>query len=460
MARAYLDVDDDIAALATSPGPGALAVIRVAGPSALKRLARVFSRPKALSSSKGHAALLGRILKAAGQDDADTNSADQAMVLVFRAPASYTGQDGADIMCHGGSAGVELVLAALDSAGFRRALPGEFTFRAFMNGKLDLAEAEAVNELVSARTAAAHDDALARLSGGLSAELASAKERLTKAAAACAVGLDYGEDEAPDAFTGSLGELESLAASLQALADSWRVGRLLRDGALVVLAGGTNAGKSSLYNRLLKEERAIVSELHGTTRDSLEAQLDLDGLPVRLLDTAGLRDSPDPVEREGVRRSRLQAEGADLVLYVVDAVRGLRPDDRAFLDGHEGALLVWNKVDDPAAGPAPGGWLPVSAKTGLGERELVRAVRAALMGPGASAQAAAGTRVSTARQADALRRAAAACRSALAAAGSGLALDMVALDLAEALAALGELTGETAPEDVLDAMFSGFCVGK
>ncbi len=446
-------MDDDIAASATSPGPSALAVIRVAGPSSVRRLASVFSRPKALSTLPGYQALYGHIRKAGAQ------RVDQVVVLVFRAPASYTGQDGADIMCHGGSAGIDLIMATLVDAGFRRALPGEFTFRAFMNGKLDLAKAEAVHELIQARTEAAHDDALTRLSGGLSDELARAKTRLTKAAAACALGLDYGDDEVPDALRNSLGELTDLAESLENLAASWRVGRLLRDGALVVLAGGTNAGKSSLYNRLLKEERAIVSDVHGTTRDSLEAQLDLDGIPVRLVDTAGMRDSSDPVEQEGVRRSRLQADGADLLLYVVDAVLGLHEQDKTFLHGRERVLMVWNKVDDASAKPTPDGWIPVSAKTGAGERQLALAIAEAIRGPDASA-AMGSLRVSTARQADALARTAAACRSALRAAAAGHALDMVSLDLAEAMAALGELTGETAPDDVLDAMFSGFCVGK
>jgi tRNA modification GTPase len=461
MASSYLDTDDDIAALATPQGQGALAVVRVSGPGSLARMARAFSRPDALLAAPGHTAVVGHVL------GADGLAVDEAVLLVFRGPASYTGQDGIDLSCHGGLASAARVLAALEAAGFRPALPGEFTFRAFAGGKMDLARAEAVGELVAARTVAAQADALARLSGGLSKELEAIKTELVRLAAACALRLDYGDDEAPEGFEAELPTLEACRKSCNDLAATFTVGRLLQDGASIAAAGRTNAGKSSLFNRLLREERAIVSEVHGTTRDYVEAALDLDGIPVRLLDTAGVRQTDDPVEAEGVRRSRLVASGADLVLYVVDAIVGLFPEDESFLNAHPDALRVWNKVDSPRAFPAPPGWLAVSAETGAGEPALITAIKAALLGRAGltvsgdtSVAGPGGARISNARQKAALTKAAEALGDAQEAIKAGESLDMVAVDLSGALSALGEITGETTPEDILDSLFSNFCVGK
>lgn len=459
MQRGYLDAEDDIVALATPSGEGALAVLRLAGPGTITRLAGAFSRPGALAACAGYAAVYGRLLGPGGEP------VDEVVALVFRAPKSYTGQDGVDLMCHGGMASAERALAALAAAGFKQALPGEFSFRAYRAGKLDLVRARAVDELVRARTVDAHEDALKRLSGELSAELSDLRAELLRLAAACALRLDYGEDESPDDFAAELPAIRALAARCRALADSYRVGRLLKEGAVVALAGKTNAGKSSLFNRLLKEERAIVSPHHGTTRDYLEAELDLRGVPVRLVDTAGLRDAADPVEAEGVRRSRLLAEGADALIYLVDAARGLDAEDEAFIAAYPGALRVWNKVDLPGALPPPAGWIAVSALDGRGESELAAALAATLMGgdaagatPGAVGRSA--VRLSTAAQCDALLAASASLDEAAEAFGAGLPLDALALDLAAAQAELAGLLGEASGEDVLDALFANFCVGK
>lgn len=471
MNKGYLDIEDDMAALATPPGTGALAVVRIAGPGSIARLSRAFSRPDVLSAALGHAAVYGKII------GLDGLAVDEVVAVVFKAPASYTGQDGVDIMCHGGPATVEGVMAALDTCGFRRALPGEFTFRAFYNGKLDLARAEAVGELVSARTTAARADAFARLSGGLSRELSAIRAKLVRVAAAFALRLDYGEDESPEDIIVELPALRQAREACLKLADSYAVGRVLRDGAVVAFAGRTNAGKSSLFNRLLKEERAIVSSTHGTTRDYLEADLDLGGLPVRLVDTAGVRESADPVEVEGVRRSLLVAGGADVVVYVVDAKLGLSSEDETFISANSSAIQVWNKVDDPMAKPAPAGWLGVSAASGAGENELVASIRSALLGatlPGIAradgspadqskspaAVVPAVARIGTARHRDALIRAANSLGDAVTAVESGEPVDMAAVDIASALESLGEITGETTSEDILESLFSNFCVGK
>ncbi|HAE21706.1 MAG TPA: tRNA uridine-5-carboxymethylaminomethyl(34) synthesis GTPase MnmE [Spirochaetaceae bacterium] len=452
MARTYLSTHDDVAALATPPGAGALAVLRLAGPSSIARLAAVFSKPDLLKASAGSSAVYGKLV------DAEGRSVDEVVAVVFRAPKSYTGQDGVDLMCHGGPATVEAALAALFSTGFKQALPGEFTFRAFSAGKMDLVRAQAVDELVKARTRGAQSDALARLGGSLSRELDALRRELLRLSAACALRLDYGEDENPEDLSVELPALAAARGRCQALADSYALGRLFAEGALVALAGRTNAGKSSLFNRLLKEERAIVSQQHGTTRDYLEAELDLGGIPVRILDTAGLRESHDPVEREGVRRSRLLAEGADLIVYLADATVGLAAEDEGFLTERPEALRVWNKVDDDRALPAPPGWLPLSALDGSGEGALAAALIGRLAGNLERAEP--GLRISSARQRDALLRCARALGDAEEALRAGEPADIVALDLATALAALGELSGETTSEDILDSMFSNFCVGK
>ncbi len=455
MSSSYLDIDSDIVALASARGHGAIALVRIAGPSSIRRLSAIFSKPKSLLKLNGYQAVHGEVL---GQDK---SPADEVVALVFKAPNSYTGQDGADIMCHGGSATIEAVLSALDFGGFRPALPGEFTFRAFYNGKMDLARAEAVNELIVARTSAARADAYARLSGALSKELSVLKEGLVDTAATLALGMDYGEEEAGEDMKAELELLEKTRSACLKLASSYKVGKAFKDGVMVALAGKTNAGKSSIFNRLLKEERAIVSPVAGTTRDYIEAALDLGGIPVSIVDTAGVRESEDQVEAEGVRRSWLLADSADIVLYVVDAGLGLDAGDKEFLAAHPDAIKVWNKVDKEGARKAPGSWLEFSAKQGYGEETLVNAIQSAALGGGQAALLSGReVRIGSARHKAALEKAAASLESAIALLNSGGPLDMAAVDLAAALDALAEISGEVSSEDILDRLFSSFCVGK
>ncbi|MBU0936865.1 MAG: tRNA uridine-5-carboxymethylaminomethyl(34) synthesis GTPase MnmE [Spirochaetes bacterium] len=461
MSRGYLASNDRIAALATAPGAAAIAVVRIAGPGCIEELASLFSKPDRLRQAASHQAIYGRLLRP------DRRPVDEVLALVFRAPGGYTGQDSVDILCHGGTAVTQAVLNLLLDNGFQRALPGEFTFRAFMNGKMDLARAEAVDELVKAETDVARANALTRLSGALSRRISALHGQLVHLAAACALHLDYGEDESPDDFSAEAALLHDVRDQCRQIADSYSVGRLLKEGARVIIAGRTNAGKSSLFNCLLKEERAIVSDRHGTTRDYVEAALDLGGFPVQLIDTAGLRESEDAVESEGIRRSRLLLDAADLVLYVVDAVEGLDAADDAFLTGFTGKLLpVWNKLDHPKALPAPADlpspagirWLLFSALQGSGEAELVQAIQAALLSGQQSVPAE--SAITSERQRNALLRAASALDEAADLLKRDLCLDMLAVDINTALAALGEISGETSSEDILDAMFSSFCVGK
>jgi tRNA modification GTPase len=454
MNTAFYGDDAAIAALATPAGESALALIRTSGKDALEMLARVFSRPQKLLRAVGNTVVLGWIR------DKDGNRIDEALVSVYRAPKSYTGEDGADISCHGGSATVRGVCEALRSAGFRDGLPGEFTFRAFLNGKLDLTRAESVMELVAAKTDRSRSSAVHRLSGALEAEINDIKNLLVQALAETELFLDYAEDEllSADDFSARPGAEQALRR-LRVLAASFRLERLYQDGALVVLAGRPNAGKSTLFNRLLKEDRSIVTDIPGTTRDWIEGAAALNGIPLRFVDTAGLRDSEsgieriESIERMGIERSRELIEAADVVLYLLDGERGFTSEDRSFLASvRVPCIILWNKAD--LAAPPPS-LLGISAQSGDGFSALTDALVKTLNAP-AAADGAAG--IASLRQKALIDRAVEQLEEALSAAGQ--TLDLIAPLLREAVNALGEITGEVSTADILEAMFSSFCVGK
>jgi tRNA modification GTPase len=402
---------------------------------------------------------------------------DEVLVSVYRGPVSYTGEDGADISCHGGIAAAKAVMAVLKEAGFRDALPGEFTFRAFMNGKLDLTRCESVMEIVSAKTNFGREHAVRRLSGDLEREIREISSLLVETLAAAELCLDYSEDEAGAAQVdggvvsgGDAGMLpsrclaEEALEKLRELASSYRRERLYAEGALVVIAGRPNAGKSSVFNRLLREDRSIVTDVPGTTRDWIEVWVSIEGIPVRLTDTAGLRDSGtpvvDPVEKLGIRRSRELLEEADLVLYLIDGSAGITGEDRAFLDGAQKPLIpLWNKVDI-APPPSDDLMLAVSAKTGAGFGELTGAVAAGLEKAAAPERDGPSAGIGTLRQKELVEAALVSLEEALTLADHGEPLDLVAPLLREAVNALGEITGEVATADILEVMFSRFCVGK
>ena len=460
MQRSYLDSSAPIAALATPPGPSALAVLRAAGPGSIELAASCFSRPRALASARHRELVHGRLL-----DPATGEEIDEILAAVFRAPRGPIGEDCVELSLHGSPAVARRALAALEAAGFAPALPGEFSFRAFLNGKLDLVEAEALRELVDAGSEGARAEALRRLGGGLSARLAALRSGLVGLLAELEARLDYDEEEGAPAGLEAR-SLGALRAEVEALAASYAAGRLYESGARVVVAGRPNAGKSSLFNLLLREERSIVAGEPGTTRDWIEAGIEVEGLPIRLVDTAGLREAEGEAEAAGVARSRDLAARAEAVIYVVDSVAGLAPEDEAFLAARPDAIRAWNKVDDPRGGPAPEPFLPLSAATGAGLPALAAALAAALaprFGRGRSSGGREGEealRVASSRQKLLLDRAAAALAAAERGLGRGAALDALSLDLREAADALGEITGEVASEEVLEAVFSRFCLGK
>jgi tRNA modification GTPase len=452
-------------------------------------LATAFSRPVALRRAPGNTVLYGWILGAGGE------RIDQVLVSVYRAPRSFTGEEGAEIACHGGGAVIRGVLEALRGAGFRDALPGEFSFRAFMNGKLDLTRAESVMELVFAKTGRSRERALGRLSGALEQEIRGIKRLLVQVLAGAELFLDYSEDEISPGETGSSADdeaagrlpqralAEEARSRLKALAAAYRMERLYREGALAVIAGRPNAGKSSLFNRLLKEDRAIVTEIPGTTRDWIEAWISLEGIPLRLADTAGIHASEDPVERIGIARSRELLAGADLILYVIDGLEGVTPEDRDFFrefggpdesalgGGKAPVIRLWNKADAGGAqGPLPDEAAPalrISAKTGEGVPALIAAAVRALEagfgsseGTGFAGGLGEGTGLGSERQKELIDRAVESLEEALDLADRAEPLDLAAPLIRDAVNALGEITGEVSTADILEAMFSRFCVGK
>jgi tRNA modification GTPase len=444
--------DDPIAALATAAASSALAVIRVSGPGSLQHLAPLLRGRRDLAALQGHTVHHGVIRD--GDEDVD-----EVMVAVYKAPRSYTGEDGAEIFCHGSLPVIQRLMSLLLRSGFRAAGPGEFTQRAFLNGRMDLTRAEAVNEIVRAKTDRARSLALQRLSGAIESRIKAARDALLDLRAGLEVSIDYPDDEQDNPV--DPGRLDEAVRLLQGLTRTYRQGKIYQEGVSVAIAGATNAGKSSLFNLLLRQERAIVSEIHGTTRDWLEGSVSLEGIPVRLFDTAGLRESTDPLESEGIRRTAQVIDGSDAVVYVVDAGAGVRASDEEFLASWTGPrplLLAWNKSDLPGVSPAPAGFISISAVTGAGVELLEKQLADAVLG-GPSAETGEPL-IDSERQRDLIDRALAALARFGDARASGVTSDLLAVDLAEALDALGEIVGEVTTAEILDRMFSRFCVGK
>lgn len=428
---------DPICAIATPPGKGAIGVVRLSGEGALELAARVW-RGKDPRGLKGGRFTLGEVV-----DPKTGEALDQALLLVFRAPRSYTGEDLVEFHTHGSPAVLRRVLEVLLEAGARLAGPGEFTFRAYMNGKLDLAQAEAVLALIEAEGELARRQALRALEGALSRRIEALENRLLDLLAHIQALLDYPEEgveplEAERTIREVLAEVEALLAQAKA-------SRLAQKGARLALIGAPNAGKSSLLNALLGYERALVSPIPGTTRDYLEAPLELFGIPLVAVDTAGVRETEDPVERMGVERALGIAEEADLVLYVVD--RSLPKPTPPPLPW-ERTLKVATKSDLPPAWEDPE-FLPVSSLTGEGLDRLKEALREALLGREG------GEVLLTERQVEALLRARERLEEAL-----SLPEDLMGLALEEAARALALLTGKEVAEEVVARVFQNFCVGK
>ena len=449
-------MQETIAAIATPPGEGALAVIRISGPAALAVADAVFRGSKSPSATEERHVALGRIIDAQGE------VIDEVLLTVFRNPRSYTGEDLVEISGHGGSLIASRVLAAALEAGARMARPGEFTERAFLNGKLDLTQAEAVMDLISASTPRAARAAAAQLEGRLGQEIHALRTDLLECVAHLEAFIDFPEEGIdPENGTALHRRMERIAVHLAGLLATADEGRLLRDGITLALCGAPNAGKSSLLNRLLGAERAIVNEAPGTTRDTIEERASLGGYPFRVIDTAGLRETADAVEQEGVRRARHAAEQADLRIHLVDA--SLLPDaatiPRPLFDDE---ILVYNKRDLLAdCATLPGGII-ISCRTGEGIDSLIQTIIAKVTrhSKGEHGEVAQDGAAINTRHQDCLKRASSSLEAAMDLLGVGDPPELVAVELRSALGAVGEVVGEAGTEEILGKIFGSFCIGK
>ncbi len=455
-------MEDTIAAIATSLGEGGLAVIRLSGPQALAVADKIFTPARrtapAPSSCSTHTLHYGRIMR-------EDRRVDEVMLGIMRAPRSYTKEDVVEIHCHGGLLAAKLVLDAVLAGGARLAQPGEFTKRAFLNGRLDLAQAEAVTDLIGARTELALAAANEQLAGRLSQRINVLRDQLMTVLAHVEAHIDFpDEDIAPDTRDQLAQRLAECGNFMDELLRTANEGRILRRGLRAAIVGRPNVGKSSLLNQLLAQNRAIVSPIPGTTRDTIEETANIRGLPVVFIDTAGLRPSADPIEQEGIRRSREAFARAELILHVLDASEPLTTLDQEYLSELAGSkrLLVVNKVDLPRRLALPELYAPaaieVSCRTGLGLEGLKDQIKQRVWAGEIHLEQL--QVMINSRHQEALQRARQALQRTLAGLQDNLSLELVALDLRLAVNAVGEIVGKTATEDLLDAIFSQFCLGK
>ena len=465
MTASLLKTEETIAAIATAPGSGGIGIVRISGPKAEGILRQLFAPHRPQSVWQSHRLCYGKVLDRSGA------VLDEAMAVLMRAPHSYTCEDVAEIQSHGSWPVLQAILAEAIAAGARPAEPGEFTKRAFLAGRIDLTRAEAVADLIEARTAASAKLAAEHLQGALYERISAVRDALVELLAQVEVAIDFPDDAAEILKSGPLLELLRTRAAqplrqLLALAEQ---GRIFREGLKAVIAGRPNVGKSSLLNALLREERALVADLPGTTRDTIEELISVRGIPVHLVDTAGIRDHADAVEGLGIERARRKVEQADLVLLVLDASQELTAADRELHQSlaDKKRILVLNKVDAADSGLLErislefAGEMQVrtAAKSSGGIEALLDAVWQAAMGSGdgMDEQPACAPNL---RHKLILEKTLAACAQVEATLLAGEPADLLAVDLQTALDHLADIVGLTTPDDVLDAVFAKFCIGK
>jgi tRNA modification GTPase len=444
-----LKIEDTIAAIATPPGHGALGIVRLSGKRAAAIACEVLWFKSDLHPRQP---VLAQLRDSAG------DLVDETVVTFFAAPRSYTAEDLVEISCHGAPVVLRYCLDRLVQAGARLAEPGEFTLRAFLNGRIDLPRAEAVRDLIEATTLYQARVAARQTQGAVSKRVAPFKAQLIDLIALMEAGIDFAEDDVSVAAAGEItGRIEPIVTGIEKLARSFVYGCVVRSGFSLAIVGPPNAGKSSLFNRLLEQDRAIVTEIPGTTRDLVSETAEFAGIPVRLVDTAGIRETGELVERLGIERSLEAMSDADITLVIFDGSMALDSEllERALAQGR--VIVVANKSDLPGF-TAREGELAVSALTGEGIHELRRAV-VEMLGGSAEIQAETGL-ITSVRQENLLREAGQMLRKAGEAALEGVPHEMVLLDLYCAMQALDQITGATTAEDILNRIFATFCIGK
>lgn len=449
--------EDTIVAPATAPGEAALAIIRLSGKKAFAIADAVFMGAVRLTEAPSHTIHHGYIV-----DPATKERVDEVLASVFRAPKSYTAEDSVEISCHGGRTVVSAIVELFVRAGARPAAPGEFTQRAFLHGRIDLAQAEAVVDLISAQSEASRRASLEQLEGALSKKVNHLRESLLDVLAEVEANLDFPEEGIEPQRAGQiLQTLSGVIAQIRTLAKSFKEGKVLREGYSVVIAGRPNVGKSSLLNALLQKERAIVTPLPGTTRDTIEEWAIFSGVPVRLVDTAGLRERGGKIEKEGMRRTEEAIEKSDLVLLMLDASQKPNDEDQRLLSQYQNRkkLLLYNKVDlvaEKTSTAESNGALYISATQGTGlDRLKEKIAKLALPSSGTES-----VLVTSARHKEALAKGFVYLLRAKRGVERGKGLELVAFDLRRAVDALGEITGQIVTEDILGRIFSKFCIGK
>ena len=465
-----MHIDDTIAAISTAAGHGGIGIIRLSGKNSIKIADRIFRSPKKkkLKQTPSHRILYGRII-----NPSTGETIDEALISVMKAPATYTREDIVEINCHGGAIPLRRILELVLSIGARPARPGEFTQRAFLNGRIDLAQAEAVLDVINALTVQSQKTAVQQLRGRLSEKIGGLREKIMELAAFVEAYIDFPEE---DIESPSLRDMKKTALnikkSLEKLIDSSRYGLILREGLKTAIIGRPNVGKSSLLNALLEHDRAIVTETPGTTRDVIEEHLNIQGLPVKIMDTAGIRDVEDIAEKEGVKRSLKSMEDADLVLLILDGSNALHNADRELIEKSKSknTVFVINKTDLPLKLTTPltpliknmrGDFkkriIRISAAKGTGISRLKeRIAEAALQGrTECSADA-----VTNIRHVHALEKTLAPIDSFISEITNKTPPEFLSVELREALDAIGEILGITSTDDILNKIFSNFCIGK
>ena len=455
---------DTISAIATAQGEGGIGIIRLSGEQAIAIAEKMFqpASGKALSDYDSHRAVYGRIVDEAGQ------VIDEAMVLIMKAPHSYTKEDVVELQCHGGVMPLRKTLALTYAHGARPAEGGEFTKRAFLNGRLDLSQAQAVMDIITAKTDRSLKMATGHLTGAFSAKIKSFRQEILGQIAHLEAAIDFPEDEVDDVVTESVAEkVVEVRNNIAKLIKTAGTGRILRDGLMTAIVGKPNVGKSSLLNALLQEERAIVTDIPGTTRDSIEEYANVGGVPLRIIDTAGIRATEDVVERIGVEKARQMINDAALVLALFDGSRPLDAEDEEILELLQGqeAIVLLNKSDlqsmvtaEELSAKANVSVIEISTKENHGLDALAQAIQQKVYGGEVIADE--GSFVSDERQANLLRTADNHLAAALQTIEAGMGLDFISIDLRSAWEKLGEITGDTVGEDIIDEIFSKFCIGK